>query len=393
MPAYNLYRLTTAAQRALKTRLKAAGYVVLGRKKVGTTRLALWVTKKPRKVPVPWLALYADFVPSGIALTNRSHAAVFLVSARGVGYAIPYGTAHVHVRPLASDAFGMDLAERIVSVDDVSLKHSRLFGGTRRQAVTAYRSNASLEIDDAEALAFLRARTSDAAKWGRTGEFGGSARLMLRKRPVDLPGVLVDIESKLREKPIHKFPRVRRIDDASKLAALDARLGASIATGHDVGISPVSLRGVDFEFLSAASHDLAFGGRRSKLEEDLSLEALVAFASSHGCDLAKQLDRIRVISVAPDGTRVARGIRSYLDTVLDDRYCLIDGHWYEFNQDYVDHLRSAVQAINTEPGDPLSATALDAWKRSLPRGTKLTYPEHYFNGLRAAEGYCGFQKF
>jgi uncharacterized protein (TIGR04141 family) len=92
--------------------------------------------------------------------------------------------------------------------------------------------------------------------------------------------------------------------------------------------------------------------------------------------------------VIGEGKPYSKPLKHFLDFVDEEKYLLLDGKWYEFNNNYIEYLKTEADGIIPEISEiNLSETDYKTWKTTLSPEEKVRYKESYFNKCRKNEGY------
>jgi len=98
------------------------------------------------------------------------------------------------------------------------------------------------------------------------------------------------------------------------------------------------------------------GDRDSHTDKgELTLDRLRQFISENNINLATQLNEVKVKIHNECGRGFSIPLKEALEFVEEkERYCLIDGKWYQFNQSYLDFLKEEVDSIDFKVQEEVS---------------------------------------
>lgn len=397
VPKYNLYKLVKSEEQNLEKKLKDVGLVKTSIQKKGKWKLAFYMSTRPKETPIWWTDLYKEFlVDLRKKPKNKSHFGVLLLSSKNLLYAVSLGKSHFYLKEFCNMSFGIKLAERIANPDHMKSKKSKLFGSIKNQSIVMYNDGSEMDFDSGESAQFLKTKSVNAKKWGETVRFGQSVQFTLKRKPMDLPGLLEEIEQILKTPAINPIPHVEVIAEADVKEQLDKRLVQSIidtTEGAKIEVQEASLSGVEFIFTDYSDYAFLYKGRRKDVDE-LSLFQLRKYVDEKGINLLDEINRIKVIVMEEHVQKVTKPIKYFLDYVDEDNYCLIEGVWYKFNQEYLEHLRNEVDKITLEmPNIHFSNKDYTIAKAKLQKKEQAGFgSEDFFNELREKEGYVNLHR-
>jgi len=175
-----------------------------------------------------------------------------------------------------------------------------------------------------------------------------------------LPNFIKKIEETLNQNPRIKLPKVIFVSDEETQSKLDSLL-AKVLTGSSqsftVQESDITLSGVDFIFSDQYEYSFYMRGDRDSHTDkgELTLDRLRQFISEKNINLETQLNEIKVKVHNEFGRGFSVSLKETLDFVEEkERYCLIDGKWYQFNQSYLDFLKEEVDSIDFKTQEDVS---------------------------------------
>lgn len=352
MPKFNLYKIYPSRKTGLVKKLEQAGLEKISEKEIDDFTLQFYFSNQPDAVDIWWTEIYGNFFPNPDTLpTNKIYFATMLVFNKTVCYAISLGKAHFYLKKFCDSDFGLNLAERIINEKTIKIKNSKFYKSKRNKTITSYHGGTDMDYSSGESMHYLKAATIDETIWGKTGNFGNSVQLKLDMTPEDLPELITLIETELTKKSRFKLPKTELVKDEAQIKLLDSKLVKALkrqVTDSSIQVDDFSVSGIDFIFTDRDSYSLYLSGNsKGKTEPlDLTIDNLLRFVKQRGIDLATQINDIRVMVHNEHGRGHSKPIKEFLDYIdNDDRYCLIDGKWYRFNQAYLTYLRKEVDKL------------------------------------------------
>jgi len=383
MPKYNIYKIQSENLSILRKKFESVGLTSRGESFIGDYRADFYFSDEPDYVDIWWIELYKDFIKihENNLPKNKLYFGVLLLSKESNCYAISFGKSHFYLREFCDSEFGLNLAERIVDENNLRMKTSKLFGGKRNKNITSYQDGSPIEYDSGESFQYIKAKTIDEKIWGKVVSFGASVQFQLNLSPHKLNEFLDAIEKKLNDPPLFALPRVEEVKDREIIQTLDEKLVDSILSySTETLTDEVYVSGVDFVFSENNQYSFYVKGNMSRdmIYGDLNINRLIDFVNENKIDLKKQLNQIKVRIKNEHSRLRSEPLKNVLDFVDDERYCLMNGRWYRFNQSYISYLQKEVDKIKIFNHDRLF----------LPKD--LT--EDQFNRDKVTEGFLHFDK-
>jgi len=405
LPRYNIYKLIKEREDELIEKLNSVGLSEVGRREVDSSTLTFYMSTMPRDTTIWWVDLYRDFLGDIEIPFNKSYFAMLLISSEQTLYGVSLGKTHFYLGKFCDMDFGINLAERIVDPNNLRVKNSKLFGGKRNKSIITYQSGSELEYDSGEAMQFLKAKSIDKNLWGEMVSFGQSVMFNLNElRPLRLTSLIARIEEKLGEDSVIHFPRAEIIKDETTLNKLDQRLVQALISSFEnldkvgneavLDVTETGLSGIDFIFLDKNEFTYMWNRTRQPVHGEITLQSLKEFVQGNEIKLSTEINKIKVKASDEHNQGHTEELKYFLDYVDNDNYCLLDGKWYKFNQQYIDFIKAEVDKIaNEESAINFSKTSFQAYKNQLsPEEQRKIYPEKYFNLQMGEQGYLNLDR-
>lgn len=356
MPKFNLYKIPKDNEPGLIKKIESVGLTLLAKlpqNEKNGYHLNFYFSLQPDLVDIWWVDTYKEFFEGHNQPKNKIYCAILLISNDSYCYAISLGKAHFYLRPFCNPDFGLELAERIVDEAELRIKNSKFFKSKKSKSITTYHQGSPIDYAGGESWHFLKAKTINKEKWGEVASFGTSAQLCLGIEPLELPDLIERIEFTLTTPSNFLLPKTTIINDKMETNILDERLVKAILNsgdGEKIKIDDVMVSGVDFIFPEDNKYSLYQKGHWNEKTEpqELTLLTLLKFVHEKGLNLEKSINDINVQIIKEHGRPHSDSIKVFLDYTDDERFCLIDGKWHQFNQSYVDYLANEVDKLDID---------------------------------------------
>jgi len=352
MVKFNLYKVNVGQKDDLVKKLESVGLKKIGRKTIDGFTLDFYFSNDPEPITIWWTDIYKDFFGIIEKPKNKIYFATLLIYNSQVVYAVSLGKSHFYLRHFCDGDFGLNLAERIADDINPKIKNSKFYKSRKNKIITTYQEGSGIDFDSGESLHYLRAKTIDKDNWGKTASFGHSAQFSIEIKPEELPDFIKKIEETLKQNSRLKLPKVILVQDEetqNKLDHLLAKVLTEASQSSTVQESDITLSGVDFIFSDQYEYSFYVRGDRDSHTDkgELTLDRLRQFVSEKNINLEAQLNDVKVKVHNEFGRDFSVSLKETLDFVEEkERYCLIDGRWYQFNQSYLDFLKDEVDSID-----------------------------------------------
>lgn len=352
MAKFNLYKINPSQQGELVNKLQSVGLSKIGSKNIDGFTLDFYFSEEPDAIDIWWTDIYKDFFGTIEKPKNKIYFATLLIYNSQLVYAVSLGKSHFYLKHFCDGDFGLNLAERIADDINPKIKNSKFYKSRKNKIITTYQEGSGIDFDSGESLHYLRAKTIDKDTWGKTASFGHSAQFSIEIKPEELPDFIKKIEATLKQNSRIKLPKVILVQDKETQNKLDNLL-AKVLTGPSqsstVQESDITLSGVDFIFSDQYEYSFYVRGDRDSHTDkgELTLDRLRQFVAEKNINLEERLNDVKVKVHNELGRDFSLSLKETLDFVEEkERYCLIDGKWYQFNQSYLDFLKDEVDSID-----------------------------------------------
>ena len=388
MSKYNIYKVIPEKTFDLLNKLASVGLEGQTKKIIGKYTLQLFFPNKPDEKDVPWLEQYKDFIDEkSEEIINKTYFAVLLIfQGKRVLYAVSLGKSHFYLQEFCDLDFGVNLGIRILNEKSVNSKNAKIFGSIKKKSLIIYKPNTPIDIESGESVMYIKGKTIDEGKWGKTLICGTSAYFSIKDfRPTSLPKLINSIEETLKTRPLFNIPRANWINDPDEIKRLDQELIKSLKDiGENVEVEEQSLSGVDFIFKKDFNLSIRFDGSNGWLSmEDQTIHTLMNVFSENGFILSPEnIETVKIKATPDEGSPHSHNIRYFIDYVNNDHCFLNTGKWYKLNQNYVNYLFTELDRIEIQSGPvKFLLKQYNNFFNSLKTNEeqKRWYQEKYFN--------------
>ncbi|HCC84258.1 MAG TPA: hypothetical protein DEP87_01060 [Candidatus Pacebacteria bacterium] len=378
---YNLYRIGKDNEGDLVAKLVSSGLTPQNTITANDWTLVFYLSESPSPVDIWWMDQYSDFINESGRYKNTSYFGVLIISNQKLCYAVSLGKSHFYLKDFCDNDFGINLAERIADENNLKLKNSKLYGGQKNKTITSYQNNSDIEFDSGESIHYIKAKSIEKAKWGETVSFGNSAQFHVEIPPIQLPSLIVSIETVLLEPAKIKIPRSVVITDKSLIKQLDEKLILALSedSSTSIQVQETALSGIDFIFVDKNTFKIYIRGvGLKKVTKELTIKDLKDFVSENNIDLNSDLEKIKVRASNDSESGFTKPLKYFLDYVdEEDNYFLMDGIWHEFNQNYIEFLKTQVDekiTFESQPEKNFTQAELDIWsQQQTTAGNLISY--------------------
>lgn len=327
-------------------------------------------------------------------------------------YAVTFGTAFFCVDKFCDRDFGFEYACR-VPYSNIRLTALTNPVSARNKTINSYLNCDSLEFDSGESFAKIKGKIGSLSKddfLKDTIEVGTALKFQLKKDSLDnIVELILHIEGILRKDKKTSIPRFNLVKDNERIARLQNRLVSAIKEkSAQVIVSEFGIIGSREIFNRYDSYQLSYKHNEEEFSE-LNLENIIAFCEKFDIETSAAWLDIKVGFMEDDDRKDRTTLLSTLDFMDEDERCLlVQGEWFEFNNDYLDYLKNSLSEIpvfydsrfdlsqsqlekfqeqraEEEKGDAqYIGQSLDAIKKAMK--TKY-YAERAFNAMRVTDGF------
>jgi len=388
MSKYNIYKIIPEKTSGLLNKLTSVNLQGQTKKVIGHYTMQLFFPNKPDEKDVPWFEQYKNFIDKKSEdIKNRTYFAVLLIfKGESAIYAISLGKSHFYLQEFCDLDFGVNIGIRLLNEKSVNSKNAKIFGSTKKKSLIVYKPNTPIDIESGEAVMYIKGKTIDEEKWGKTLICGTSAYFSIKDfNPTSLPGLIDSIEKTLKVEPLFNIPRANWINDPAEIKKLDQELIKSLKDiSEDVEVEEQSLSGVDFIFKKDFNLSIKFDGSIGWLPmEDQTISTLMNIFNDNDFILSPEnIETVKIRATPDEGSPHSHNLKCFIDYVNNNHCFLNIGKWYKLNSSYVNYLFSELDRIEIKPGPvKFSSKQYIIFINSLKdkKTQKEWYQEKYFN--------------
>ena len=327
-------------------------------------------------------------------------------------YAVTFGTAFFCVDKFCDRDFGFEYACR-VPYSNIRLTALTNPISVRNKTINSYQNCATLEFDSGESFAKIKATMGvfsgdDFLK--DTIEVGTALKFQLKSDSLDnIVKLVLHIEKVLKAPRKTPIPRFNVVRDKTRIERLQQSLIAAIKGQlPQVIISEFGIIGSCEIFNRCDSYELSYKHHKAVFS-DLNFTNIIGFCEKYHIDTPVELLHIKVGFIEDGQQKNQTTLLSTLDFMDEKERCLlVQGEWYEFNDDYLDYLKNSLSEIPVfyNPRFDLSQSQLDNFREqkaseekddaqykglsfeAIKKAMKTKYyAERAFNAMRVSDGF------
>jgi uncharacterized protein (TIGR04141 family) len=340
----NIFRIPANRIDPLITKMADVGMEEVFTENIDGWAAAFYFSTAPQPVEIPWVSQFSLELGSlNPKPTNSLYFASYLWRSEDFCLALSFGKAHFYLREFCDNDFGLEMARRIGSKDDVRQKAARRYAGKRKKEIRSYLRETQLDVESGESIDYLQAATIDKDKWGVTAKFGASMLISPDATPSRLPQLFGDVQKELQNEARFQLPRIEEIKDDSLISRYDRELARAILSeAAEFEESSHQLVGVDFVFSGNEEYYFQYYSSKSQRLSRLEICDLRDFIQDHSIREDK-IFKIKLRVVRDESREYSQELKKCLDYSIDHaRVFLQNGKWVEFNRDYDQSLNNYI---------------------------------------------------
>lgn len=404
--SYNVYRMPFKLLPELTKKITKEGLVEQKTIFHKSYKLKFYFSDKLKGNEVWWWEVFSDFFNEEIEKPHNIFYFGLLIGFKEKHpencYLISLGKSHFYLSKFIEADFGLNVAMRIASDENILLKKSRFFCGGKSQEASSYSEFVQGSYSAGESIEHLKTKAKDTDKWGCNNiTFSDSIQLSLDGDPTALVDVFNDIDSSLATKEMIEFPKSEKITDDFKIEELDDYLLNSILTGNaNVIIDEIQSFGASIIINNALTyfklHTKIEGSSKyhqsaSKVN-DVKITDVKEFIDKNSIKDVNKV-YVKITNEANNGhTASLKEILSITYTEGSEHYFLKRGVWNRFNSAFMKYLSNSLKTITFEIKDDLKEVEFNTWRsikaQKIAQGIskdKLECREYWFNEKMASE--------
>ncbi|MFV8381849.1 DUF6119 family protein [Corynebacterium hindlerae] len=349
----NIFKLNDGCYESMIDKFASVGLQSANKQMSNEWELELFFSEEPTGAEPGWISPLKFLLPDK-SFETQSYFAVICARKNGYLFAISFGKSHFYVRPFCNHDFGIEVAKRLIDHSQVTSTSEKIFQSRQKKGIKNFNSNSQLNLVPGNSVDYIEAsiRSDFQECLGKVGKFGQSCQLNVDVPYMDISRILDELIALLEIEPLVSIPRTICIDDEAKIARLESELIALIKGRSQtdlVSVVAYSLSGVDIVFSPSDQYQIYFNRKKSEIIDELDIEKIRNFIE---CNKIKDIDIPKIhIKVFSDGvSKFSKNLLEFLEYTPDDeRIVLMEGKWWEFNQDYLELLDAHIDEIDILP--------------------------------------------
>jgi uncharacterized protein (TIGR04141 family) len=266
-------------------------------------------------------------------------------------YAISFGYSFFFVDKYCDKNFGFDFARKIkfCEVKTTSLTSPQ---SHRNKTINSYINYTELEFDSGESFMKIKGKIQDQDFlniFKPTIEIGNSIKFTIDIESLDTVINLINYVKTVQSSEIeyYKIPVFSKVTDSDLLQVLEIELQNSIiANPLIINVSELDIIGVTEVFNDNNGDFILQYKRKQQKVSQLSAEVIKEFCNINRINFSSEILDIKVTSQNNNVSINTDCIRNLIDYTDDKNRCLLSrGHWYHYNDDYLEYLRDSISEI------------------------------------------------
>lgn len=334
-----------------------------------------------------WNWIFDEFEYDNILMDSRP-SSIVLIQQNNIHYALTFGYSYYYINLNADLNWAFDFAQR-VSYDSIKLLEVNIPNSMINKRINSYINYRYLDINSGEAIskldAYLIPENSSSTITGRVN-VGNSIKVTLKENKLNCIAKLIDyINFTIKNESIKtKIPRFIQVKDENKIIIWENTLNDILLGGIDDEIT------YHLDFNNYFSHDsqsipLEMVDKFEYIFSDFKKE-VNALEFSELTDFIKNsindkfnnlLEDLKIIFNFELEFDIPLKQLLFFD-YLDENVILIDGIWYEYNQDYLEYLKESMDEIKIDIDDLYPFKNIEYYKYLKEKGKNLNCNEEEF---------------
>ena len=303
-------------------------------------------------------------------------------------YAVTFGTAFFIIDQYCDRDFGFEYASR-VPYRDIKLTALTNPTSIRNKTINSFRNNHHLDFDSGESFSKIKGKIDleeDSLK--NTIEVGTAIKFQVKEDSLEaIVDLILHIETVLQQSKQTSIPVFKLVKEEEKITTLNNHLVTAIQNNSSqVLVSEFNIIGSMEVFNRSDSYVIKYK-QLEKETSELSLEVIKAFCEKHGIPLSREVFEIKITSFVDGRSQNTSSFYSMLDYMDESERCLlINGSWYEFNDDYLNYLMHSLSEIPViyNPDFDFTSKILSDFQKNKAQEEKIL-PEYQGKTLSEVE--------
>ena len=325
-------------------------------------------------------------------------------------YAVTFGSAFFCVDKFCDRDFGFEYACR-VPYSNIRLTALTNPVSARNKTINSYQNYNVLDFDSGESFAKIKGKmglSEDDDFFKDSIEVGTAIKFQLKNDSLDnIINLILHIEEILKRDKQIKIPRFNIVKDKERISLLQNNLISAIKKQiPQVLVSEFTIIGSMEIFNRYDSYKLSYKRNNEEFSE-LNLPNIVKFCENCNIETTEEWLDIKVAFMVDGEQKDSTSLLSILDFMDEGERCLlVQGDWYEFNDDYLTYLKDSLSEIPVlyNQDFDLTQTKLDQFQgqkvieekeeyegKTIDEIRKIMkskyYAERAFNEMRVLDGF------
>ena len=273
-------------------------------------------------------------------------------------YVITFGSSFFQIDKYCDKSWAFDFAKRLHFQNFKIVALTSPASKLNKKINTYSEKNNDLDFGSGDALIKLKGNIvldEESPFFKKTLEFGRSIKFSVDTRTLDqIIRIIGYVEDTIEHKDIiQKIPYYKQIQEKEKKNFLFQQLEETISTALEaqeplpIDFSEFQICGTDIIFTNDDEISYKYH-RKSTAADGINVTSLTNFMLAYEIPYSEFLN-INIV-VSEDGTqkysKKVSEIISYIDTV--EQILLVDGKWYEYNEDFMEYLEESITEIPVE---------------------------------------------
>ena len=271
-------------------------------------------------------------------------------------YVISYGNAHFYLSKYCEYNFGIEIAERLINLGSVKAQQNVSHGGKTSKMHIDYFSGASLSYHGGEIPTYIKGRSINTENWGYSINCGTSAQFKWKEKPLEIGRKLAMIDATLRTPATISLPQLTALDDDidfEKIESLFQQLAKAIDEYDDikrnndfVNVPSFYMVGTRLIQNDSVKYKLSCNRKHKDYSGELSIDSITAFLSEKSLNIYDCIRAIKLsVEYENDQWTPYKPLIEYLGFVTVDNFCLRNGFWCYFNNEYLETVMRDVEMV------------------------------------------------
>lgn len=273
-------------------------------------------------------------------------------------YVITFGSSFFQIDKFCDKSWAFDFAKRLHFQNFKIVALTSPASKLNKKINTYSEKNNDLDFGSGDALIKLKGNIvldEESPFFKKTLEFGRSIKFSVDTRTLDqIIRIIGYVEDTIEHKDIiQKIPYYKQIQEKEKKNFLFQQLEETISTALEaqeplpIDFSEFQICGTDIIFTNDDEISYKYH-RNSTAADEINVTSLTNFMQDYEIPYSEFLN-INIV-VSEDGTqkysKKVSEIISYIDTT--EQILLVDGKWYEYNEDFMEYLEESITEIPVE---------------------------------------------